>query len=124
MWVRRTAVAALLLVATAGVAEDDDGLGDTFQGESAAGVPLEGVPDEARKDEAMPDEALPLDEPDDSRITDSEAEDGIAVERRPREMLAEDDDDGSGGLKEAEPVDDDGDVEPGPRVMEKQGKDY
>ena len=67
---------------------------------------------------------MPLDGPVDSTITDSEDDDGLTVEPRPREMIDEDDDGTAvGGLKEAEPVDDDGDVEPGPRVMEREGKD-
>jgi hypothetical protein len=122
-------VAAFIAVAHPGplLAHDDDGdFGSrVFEGEPADGQPLEGVPDESRKLEAAPAESMPLDGPVDSRVTDSEANDGLTVDPGPREMISEDDDSSAaGGLKEAEPADDDdGSVESGPKVKERIKKE-
>jgi hypothetical protein len=69
----------------------------------------------------MPAESMPLDGPVDSRVTDSEANDGLTVDPGPREMIPEDDDSSAaGGLQEAEPLDDDdGNVQAGPQVKER-----
>ena len=108
--------------------DDDDGsVGSrVFEGEPADGQPLEGVPDESRKLEAMPAESMPLDGPVDSRVTDSEANDGLTVDPGPREMIPEDDDSSAaGGLQEAEPLDDDdGNVQAGPQVKERVKKEH
>ncbi len=117
------AVAAASGYASPLYAHDDDGdFGShVFEGEPADGRPLEGVPDESRKMEAAPAESMPMDGPVDSRVTDSEANDGPTVDPGPREMISEDDDSSAGGgLKEAEPADDDdGGVQSGAKVQER-----
>ncbi len=90
-----------------------------FEGEPANGRPLEGVPDESRKMEARPSESRPLDVPVEGRVTDSQANDGPTVEQAPRELIPEDDgSSANGSLRNAEPADNGGDVEPGPSVEE------
>lgn len=132
---RRLQFPILLLALTTAVAsqpllaqDDDDGSygSHVFEGESANGVPLDSMPDESRKLEAAPAESMPMDGPVDSRLTDSEAADGLKVDPGPREMISEDDDSSAGGgLKEAEPADDDdGSVQPGPLVKEKVKKEH
>ena len=120
------AAGAIALAAPARGGDDDDWGGRTFEGEPGAWRPLDSVPDEAMPMESMPRESRPLDGPVDSRITDSERDDGPAVAPRPREMLMEGDGDGhhhkhhkahAGELKEAVPVDDDG-VQPAPGAVE------
>lgn len=124
-WRRLAAIAALLAAAVAappvGAQDDDDFGGRVLEGEPDDGRPLEGVPDESRRMEARPSESMPLDVPVDSRVTDSEADDGPTVDPGPREMIVSDDDDSSAGgaLREAEPAAADGDVEPGPGVKER-----
>ena len=101
--------------------DDGDFGSHVFEGEPANGRPVEGVPDESRKTEARPSESMPLDVPLEGRVTDSEANDGSAIDRGPREMIPEDDQSpaNDGSLREAEPSNNDGDLEPGPRVEER-----
>jgi hypothetical protein len=122
------AIAAVLLAGAAARASDDDDWGGerTFEGEPGDWRPLDSMPDEAMPKEAMPEESRPLDGPVDSRIIDSEDDDGPAVAPRPREMMELGDGDAHhhkahhGELKEAVPVDDGG-VQPAPRAVEPMG---
>ena len=115
---------AIALAARARAADDGDWAGRTFEGEPGACRPLDSMPDEAMPEESMPRESRPLHGPVDSRITDSEVDDGPAVAPRPREMIL----DGgrhhkhhklhAGELRDAVPVDDGGGVQPAPGAVE------
>ena len=124
------AAGLITLAARARGGDDDDWGGRTFEGEPGAWRPLDSMPDEAMPTESMPRESRRLHGPVDSRITDSERNDGPAVAPRPREMLMEGDGHGrhhkhhklrAGELREAVPVDDDG-VQPAPGAVEPMGR--